>query len=246
MEVLLGFAIAVAISLTGIGAGTLSTPLLILLLRVPPASAVGTALAFSAIVKIASVPFYAARRQVNLRVLKLLLLGGLPGVIVGSFLLDHAKQASHQGAVYAVLGVFIVVTALVRLYRVFRPAANRVPKDRAPLIPWLALPIGAEVGFSSAGAGALGSLLLLGMTPLTAAEVVGTDLCFGLGLSIAGGTIHIGAGNYDLALLIKMAIGGVFGAITGSVLATRVNQRALRIGLLLVLILLGFRLALQT
>jgi len=245
MEVLLGFAIAVAISLTGVGAGTLSTPLLILLLRVPPAAAVGTALAFSAIVKIASVPFYAARRQVNFNVLKLLLLGGLPGVIVGSLLLDHIKNASRQNAVYAMLGAFIVVTALVRLYRVFRPAANAISKDRSRLIPWLALPIGAEVGFSSAGAGALGSLLLLGMTPLTAAEVVGTDLCFGLGLSIAGGAIHIGAGNYDLALLIKMSIGGIFGAITGSALATRINQRALRIGLLLVLILLGCRLALH-
>jgi len=245
MEVLLGFAIAVAISLTGVGAGTLSTPLLILLLRVPPAAAVGTALAFSAIVKIASVPFYAARRQVNFNVLKLLLLGGLPGVIVGSLLLDHIKNASRQNAVYALLGAFIVVTALVRLYRVFRPAANAISKDRSRLIPWLALPIGAEVGFSSAGAGALGSLLLLGMTPLTAAEVVGTDLCFGLGLSIAGGAIHIGAGNYDLALLIKMSIGGIFGAITGSALATRINQRALRIGLLLVLILLGCRLALH-
>ncbi len=245
MEVLLGFAIAVAISLTGVGAGTLTTPLLILLLRVPPAAAVGTALAFAALVKIASVPFYAARRQVNFNVLKLLLLGGLPGVIIGSLFLDRIKTIAHQNVVYAVLGVFIAATAMVRLYRVFRPAISESPKDRSRLLPWLALPIGAEVGFSSAGAGALGSLLLLGITPLTTAEVVGTDLCFGLGLSIAGGTIHIGAGNYDPALLIKLAVGGIFGAVTGSVLATRINQRPLRIGLLLVLILLGCRLALH-
>jgi len=246
MGVLLGFAIAVAISLTGVGAGTLTTPLLILFLHVSPAAAVGTALTFAALVKIASVPFYAARRQVNVKVLKLLLLGGLPGVIFGSLFLDHAKSSSHQNIVYLVLGVFIVVTALVRLYRVFRPAKNEIPKDRSHLLPWLALPIGAEVGFSSAGAGALGSLLLLGITPLTAAEVIGTDLCFGLGLSIAGGAIHLSAGNYDLSLLTNLTIGGIFGAITGSMLATRVNQRPLRIGLLLVLILLGCRLAFQT
>jgi uncharacterized membrane protein YfcA len=245
MEVLLGFAIAVAISLTGIGAGTVTTPLLILFLGVSPAAAVGTALAFSGFVKIVSVPFYAARRQVNFKVLRLLLFGGLPGVIAGSFFLDHAQRASRPAAVYFVLGVFIVITALVRLYRVFRPAVNKTPKDRSHLLPWLALPIGAEVGFSSAGAGALGSLLLLGMTPLAAAEVVGTDLCFGLVLSLAGGAIHIGAGNYDLPLLIQLGIGGLFGAFSGSMLATRVNQRPLRIGLLLVLILLGCRLALH-
>lgn len=245
MGVLLGFAIAVAISLTGVGAGTVTTPLLILFLHVPPAAAVGTALIFSAIVKVASVPFYAARRQVNVRVLKLLLLGGLPGVIFGSLFLDRAKTSSHQGILYTFLGVFIVVTALVRLYRVFRPANTGVPKDRSRFLPWFAIPIGAEVGFSSAGAGALGSLLLLGMTPLSAAEVIGTDLCFGLGLSIAGGAIHFGAGNYDLPLLTKLTIGGIFGAISGSVLATRINQRPLRIGLLVVLILLGCRLAFQ-
>jgi hypothetical protein len=181
-----------------------------------------------------------------MKVLKLLLLGGLPGVIFGSLFLDRAKTSPHQNVVFMILGVFIVVTALVRLYRVFRPAKNEVRKDRSRLLPWLALPIGAEVGFSSAGAGALGSLLLLGMTPLTAAEVIGTDLCFGLGLSIAGGAIHLSAGNYDLSLLTNLAIGGIFGAITGSMLATRVNQRPLRIGLLLVLILLGCRLAFQT
>jgi uncharacterized protein len=245
MGVLLGFAIAVAISLTGVGAGTLTTPLLIIFLHVSPAAAVGTALTFAALVKIASVPFYAARRQVNLRVLKLLLLGGLPGVVLGSLFLDRAKTSPHQNVIYTVLGVFIVATAMVRLYRVFRPAKNENPKDRSHLLPWLALPIGAEVGFSSAGAGALGSLLLLGMTPLTAAEVIGTDLCFGLGLSIAGGAIHLGAGNYNPSLLTNLAIGGIFGAITGSGLATRVNQRPLRIGLLLVLILLGCRLAFQ-
>ena len=78
MEVLLGFAIAVAISLTGVGAGTLTTPLIILFLRIPPAAAVGTALAFSGVVKIASVPFYLFRNQVNARVLRFLLYGGIP------------------------------------------------------------------------------------------------------------------------------------------------------------------------
>src|ERR1700684_4384117 len=92
MEVILGFVIALAISLTGVGAGSMTTPLLILLLHVSPAAAVGTALTFGAIGKVASVPVYALRRQVNLRILSLLLAGGLPGVIGGGLLLNHVKD----------------------------------------------------------------------------------------------------------------------------------------------------------
>lgn len=243
MEILLGFVIAVAISLTGVGAGSMTTPLLILLFGVSPATAVGTALAFSAIVKIASVPVYAVRRQINFRVLRLLLAGGLPGVVAGAYLLDRLKRGPYQTALYGALGILIVSTALFHLYRVFRPKPRSSNIDRSRFLGWLALPIGAEVGFSSAGAGALGSLLLLGLTPLTAVEVVGTDLCFGLALSLTGSVIQLGAGNYDGALLLKLVIGGLFGAFTGSLLAGRVAQRPLRVGLLLVLVILGCQLA---
>jgi uncharacterized membrane protein YfcA len=244
VETLLGFAIAMAIALTGVGAGSMTTPLLILFLGISPARAVGTALAFGAVVKIASVPVYAMRRLVNWRVLSLLLLGGLPGVIAGSLLLDRLKSGPYQGLLYASLGTLIIGTAGFRLYRTFRPAdAKRGDVDRSRLLPWVALPIGAEVGFSSAGAGALGSLILLGMTRLTAAEVIGTDLCFGLGLSFAGSFIQIGAGNYDPALLLKLCLGGICGAIAGSFIAGRVPQRPLRVALLIVLIAIGGQLA---
>jgi uncharacterized protein len=204
---------------------------------------VGTALAFGAVVKIASVPLYAARRQVNLRILRLLLIGGLPGVIVGALLLNRVKHSAYNGVLYVALGTLIVATALFHLYRVFRPKLLPSNHDRSRLLPWFAFPIGAEVGFSSAGAGALGSLLLLGFTPLSAAEVVGTDLCFGLGVSLVGSIIQIGAGNYELALLGKLVVGGLIGAFTGSLLAGRIAQRPLRVGLLLALVILGCQLA---
>jgi uncharacterized membrane protein YfcA len=245
LAIALGFAIALAISLTGVGAGTMTTPLLILLLGVSPPTAVGTALAFGAIVKVASVPVYAMRRQVNMRVLGWLLVGGIPGVLAGSLALDRLKRGPHHGALFAALGCLIAATAVYRLYRVFKPAPTRSDRDRVRLLPWFALPIGAEVGFSSAGAGALGSLLLLSMTSLTAAEVIGTDLCFGLGLAATGSIIQVGAGNYDSALLLKLVIGGLAGAFTGSALAGRIAQKPLRVALLVVLIVLGCRLALH-
>lgn len=243
MEFLVGFSIALAIALTGVGAGSMTTPVLVLLLGLSPSTAVGTALAFGAIVKLISAPVYLARRHVNLRVLSFLLLGGLPGVITGGLLLDRFKNSAHDGLLYAALGSLIVLTAGFHLYRAVRPNKRVLATDRSRLLPWLALPIGMEVGFSSAGAGALGSLLLLSFTPLQAVEVIGTDLCFGLGLSLVGSLIQVGAGNYDPALLLKLVMGGVLGAVCGSLLSGKVAQRPLRIGLLLVLMFLGFQLA---
>lgn len=245
MEAALGFIIALAISLTGVGAGSMTTPLLILLLGVSPATAVGTALAFGAIVKVVSVPGYVFRKQVNGRILAFLLLGGTPGVLVGSFLLDRFKNGPYEGKLYLALGGLIAATALFHLWRVFFPGAAQVRKDRSRWLPWFALPIGAEVGFSSAGAGALGSLLLLGLTLLPAADVVGTDLCFGLGLSTVGSLMQVSTGNYDGMLLVKLVIGGIAGALAGSLLAGRIAQRPLRVGLLVMLVILGCQLALH-
>jgi uncharacterized protein len=243
VELLVGFAIALAISLTGVGAGSMTTPVLVLLLGVSPSTAVGTALAFGAIVKLVSAPVYLARRHVNLRILSLLFLGGLPGVITGGLLLNRFKNGAYDGLLYASLGSLIVFTAAFHLYRLFRPKQRQLAADRSKFLPWFALPIGMEVGFSSAGAGALGSLLLLSLTPLEAVQVIGTDLCFGLGLSFVGSLTRVGAGNYDASLLLKLVIGGVLGAICGSLLSGRIAQRPLRVGLLLVLIFLGFQLA---
>src|SRR5580704_10926452 len=88
MEIALGFVIAVFIALTGVGAGSLTTPLLILLLGLPAKECVGTALIFGTVVKILTVPSYVARKQVNWRVFGFMTAAGIPGVIGGAFLLN--------------------------------------------------------------------------------------------------------------------------------------------------------------
>jgi len=245
LEVLLGFVIAVAISLTGVGAGSMTTPLLILLLGVSPTTAVGTALTFGTIVKVISVPAYVVRRQVSFRTLVVLLAGGVPGVLGGSLLVSSLKGGAYDSWLYAILGILIVLTASFHLYRTLRPIEGASRRDRPSLLAGLALPIGAEVGFSSAGAGALGSLLLLGLTRLTAAEVVGTDLCFGLVVSAVGSAVHLGAGNFDGALLLKLAVGGILGAVTGSRLAGKIAPVPMRLTVLIMLVILGTQLALH-
>jgi hypothetical protein len=239
MEYLLGFAIAVLIGLTGVGGGSVTAPALALFLGVGPAEAVGTALVFTAIVKLVAAPIYIARKQVDFRVLRLLLAGGVPGVVAGSYLLARLSSAQHRGPLYAVLGAVIILMALANLYRLFAPRPSPSGRDRTRWLPWVAIPIGAEVGFSSAGAGAAGSLVLMTLTRMSTAQVVGTDLLFGLALSLGGGGISLGMGNYNGALALKLAAGGVAGAFAGAHLLSILPPRPLRVALSLWLMSMG-------
>ena len=242
MELILGFVIAVAISITGVGAGVITAPVLIVFFELPPAQAVGTALAYSVAVKLLVVPMQVVRRQVDFRVLGYMLAGGLPGVLIGSTLLSILDRQGRQGPLYAVLGSTIVVMAALNLYKLAVKRSPEATKDRSRWLAAVMLPIGAEVGFSSAGAGALGSLALLSMTPLSAAQVVGTDLCFGLAVSLLGSGFQFIAGNYEAAILTKLIIGGIAGALAGANLAALAPQRMLRAVLSLWLVTLGIQL----
>jgi uncharacterized membrane protein YfcA len=235
MEVALGFVIAIAIALTGVGAGSLTTPLLILVCGLTARESVGTALLFVAGVKLLTVPFYWARGQVDRRALLYLLAGGLPGVFAGALLL----RGLQGNAMMAILGFTIMLVALANLLR-FSPKPRR---DRTSWLTAIALPIGAEVGFSSAGSGALGALALFSLTPLAAAEVVGTDLMFGLALALAGGGVHASLGNFNGAVLVKLLAGGAIGALTGTALSSRIPARPLRLALLVVMAILGAQIA---
>jgi uncharacterized protein len=242
VEIVLGFIIAVAIGITGVGAGVITAPVLILFMHVPAAHAVGTALAFSVAVKVLVVPMQIYRKQVDYRILGYLLAGGLPGVLAGSYILAKLNTKGSQGILYAALGSTVVVMAAANLYRIWIHPDRNSSRDWTRWLPAIALPIGAEVGFSSAGAGAIGSLALLLLTPLSAARVVGTDLFFGLCLSLVGSGFQLSAGNYDLAILTQLVIGGVFGAFAGTYLAAITPQRAFRIVLSVWLITLGIQL----
>jgi uncharacterized membrane protein YfcA len=187
MEFLIGFLIAAAIGLTGVGAGVLTVPVLVLFLGVPAAPAVGTALVFSSVVKLLAAPVYIARKQVHWRTLGLLVLGGLPGVVIGSLLLRQFNVKQHESLLYTLLGITIVSMSVLNFYKMVRNPQRRQVHERSGWLPFAALPIAAEVGFSSAGAGALGSMVLLSWTSLTSAQVIGSDMIFGLVVSGIGG-----------------------------------------------------------
>src|SRR5438046_405739 len=189
MEFVAGFLIALAIAITGVGGGVITAPVLMLFFGMAPAQSVGTSLLFAALVKLLVVPVYLYRRLVNYRILGLMLLGGLPGVVAGGAVLKQLHATGKDGVLYVALGGTIAAMAAFNLYRTWRNTSAQSTRERSSWLPAIMLPIGAEVGFSSAGAGALGTLALFSTTNLKPAEVVGTDVVFGLALSLVGGGI---------------------------------------------------------
>jgi len=186
------------------------------------------------------VPAQIARRNVVWRTLGFMLQGGAPGVIVGSLFLKHLVNADSQNLMNALLGTILVTTSAWQIFVYFRPMReNPQPPERTPLLSWLMFPVGAEVGFSSAGAGALGSAALLSLTLLTPAQVVGTDITFGFVISLIGSGAHWFSHASNPDLLIHLIVGGVVGAIVGTILSTRVPRRQLRFALWVWLLILG-------
>jgi uncharacterized membrane protein YfcA len=243
MVFVLGFLIAAAIGVTGVGGGIITAPALMLFLGVPPVQAVTVALLFAAAVKFLIAPAYLWRRQVDFRILVRLLAGGVPGVLLGSLLLERWNASRYSAAITTVLGISIALTAALNLWRLrAAPVATSSARDRSRWLPLLALPIGAEVGFSSAGAGALGTLLLMGLTPLGAAAVVATDIWFGLVLSLIGGGVHWSFAHSVPGILWPLLAGGIFGAFAGVAFASVLPARAMRAVLCLWLILVGLHL----
>ena len=234
MAFLLGFLIAFAIGVTGVGAGTVTAPLLILALGLPPEVAVGTALLFGFLVKVPAGAVY-LRRQAGPRALLHLLLGGVPGVLLGSLLLTQLKGA--KDLVLLLVGLTVVLSAGLGLWRGLKGVGRG--RERPWLLPPAAFGIGLEVGFSSAGAGALGTLLLLHATRLSPQKVVGTDLLFGLVLALLGGGVHLAFGQVAPSLLLALASGGVAGGLLGALFATRLPKEPLRLALLLWLLFIG-------
>jgi len=240
MRYALGFVIAVFIALTGVGAGTVTVPVLVLFLGVPVSVAVGIGLMFATPVKLILIQAQILRRNVVWRTLGFMLLGGVPGVVVGSLFLKHLVSSGSQSLLNALLGAVLISTSGWQIINFFRPKVHgRDLRDRSPWLAWLMLPVGAEVGFSSAGAGALGSSALLGLTPLLPAQVVGTDIAFGFVISLIGSGAHWFSHSSDTELLLRLIIGGTFGAIGGTILSTHVPRRPLRFALLVWLLILG-------
>ncbi|SNZ14848.1 sulfite exporter TauE/SafE family protein [Hydrogenobacter hydrogenophilus] len=236
-----GFFIAFAIGLTGVGAGTLTAPLLILL-GLDPAKAVGSALAFSTVVKFPAVLTHAVYKNLDYKTLLLMLVGGVPGTLLGSLLLKlFHDPLGLKKLLLLVIGITIIFSVLLNLLMIWKGKRFDLSRYKY-LLPVACFLIGLEVGFTSAGAGALGMVLLLYFTKLSPARAVGVDIAFGLACSFVGGTSHFLQGHTDTGIFLPMSLGGLAGVLLGTHLARTLNPKPLRIVISLLLVAVAINL----
>ena len=240
MHLLLGFLIALAVGLTGIGGGSFTVPALLLIIGLPAGEAVGTAFVFAGVLRLIAAPFYLIDRHVHGRYFRLLLIGAVPGLVCGIVTLRVLAGVGNSPAIIMALGIVLALTSSVTfLPRIQNPG---FAVRNARWLPWLAFPIGLESGFSSAGAGALGTVLLLNYSEMSAPQVVGTDILFGLVLAVIGSAAHWSVGTISMPILLQLLGGGVPGVIVGCLLARRVPAHKLKVVVAAVALLAGLQL----
>jgi uncharacterized membrane protein YfcA len=240
MNFLLGFLIAAAVGLTGIGGGSFTVPALVLLAGLTAGEAVGTAFLFAGVLRLIAAPFYIFKKQIHARYLWLLLQGAVPGLLVGTWALRLLNRNAGSPVVILLLGILLAASSSLTFFRRVQNHAFAGKNHR--WLPWLALPIGVESGFSSAGAGALGTVLLLNYSEMTPAQVVGTDLLFGLVLAVLGSAFHWTFGSISMPILFELLLGGIPGVVLGCLLARSVPANKLKTVVALVAIFAGLQL----
>ncbi len=223
---LLGFVIAVSVGMTGIGGGSFTVPALLLIIGLPPAEAVGTTFVYAGVLRLLAAPFYLATRQVHSRYFRLLVLGAVPGLVIGMLALQFLAKQNVNAQIVLVVGILLTLSSSVSF--VPRAQVPSFARKNSHWLPWLAFPIGIESGFSSAGAGALGTVLLLNYSEMSPSQVVGTDVLFGLVLAVIGAAIHWGLGSINTPVLTQLLMGGIPGVLIGCILSRKVPAKRLK------------------
>lgn len=256
LSTLAGFLVGAIVGLTGVGGGSLMSPLLILMFGVAPATAVGTDLWFAAITKVAGGAMHHRQDNTDWQIVKRLCWGSLPAVALTLWWLwDHGQRAESGGLIVRTLGIALVLSALATPFR--RMLAARFARaDGArtqAFLRWqpaLTVAAGALLGtlitLTSVGAGALGATLLLLLYPirLTAKRLVGTDIVHAVPVALIGGIGHAVIGNIDLRLLGALLLGSIPGVLLGARLTDRLPERYVTPALAVVLLIVGTRLLL--
>ncbi|MDQ3850307.1 MAG: sulfite exporter TauE/SafE family protein [Actinomycetota bacterium] len=239
MVIAFGFGVGVLIGLTGIGGGSLMTPLLVLFAGVHPVVAIGTDLAYGAVTKTLGGWRHLRKGTVDLGVSKWLAVGSVPGSLIGVWLVGRLQRAYGEGFEPVLLGLVagaLLIVALTILGRAMfmpslvareRPAVNLTAGTKATATAIGAV-LGLVIGLTSVGSGALIGLALILVFRLTPHRVVGTDVFHAAILLWAAGLAHLVSGNVDFGLMGTILVGSLPGVWIGAQLITRVPAAALR------------------
>ncbi|MFC5461560.1 sulfite exporter TauE/SafE family protein [Massilia niabensis] len=238
-----GFAVGLLVGMTGVGGGSLMTPLLTLMFGVSPTVAVGTDLAFASVTKGAGTITHRFNNTVDWAIVRRLCIGALPAALAATLALKYfGALDARLGQIirYSIAGsVMLTVVALLFRRRMLawvqaKPGRQLQGRALANATIFSGAVLGVLVTVSSIGAGAIGATLLVMLYPkLTPAEVAGTDIAYAVPLTAIAALGHWWLGSIDWMLLVTLLVGSVPGITLGSMLARKVPERFLR-GLLAV------------
>jgi uncharacterized membrane protein YfcA len=246
-----GLLVGVLVGLTGVGGGSLMTPLLVLVFGIHPSTAVGTDLLYAAATKTVGTAVHGASGTVDWRIVGRLAAGSVPATVLTLLVLSqlHGKSDAANHAITFVLGIALIATAIAILFRklLLSHFAERVTSLSVGRIRLLTIILGAVLGvlvsLSSVGAGAIGVTVLLILYPtLPAGKLVGSDIAHAVPLTLIAGFGHWMMGSVDFHLLLSLLAGSIPGIIVGSLISSRVPDQVLRPFLASALALVGGRL----
>jgi hypothetical protein len=245
--IVFGLGIGVLVGMTGMGGGSLMTPLLILIFGIQPTTAIGTDIFYSAVTKTVGGWRHFRMKTVNMELVKWLSLGSVPAAVAGvaivSVLQTHIGEDRLDSLVYAVLGGTLLMVGVITLTRalILRDLVeerDRFDVERRHKVA--AIAIGATTGFvigiTSAGSGTVIAILLIAVYRLSPKKVVGTDVFHAAVLLWAAGIAHWVGGNVDFTLAGNILIGSVPGVVIGAALSDRAPQGFIRTALGVVLV----------
>ena len=246
-----GLGVGILVGMTGVGGGSLMTPLLIFLFGIHPATAVGTDLLYAAATKTGGTFFHGFARTVDWRIVSRLATGSVPATAATIFVLSHTniQNPSAHNVITIMLGAALFATALVLIFhkKILTAYADRVGdiSERRTMILTVAVgaALGVLVSITSVGAGALGVTALLALYPRQPlARIVGSDIAHAVPLTLLAGIGHWMLGSVDWPLLGSLLVGSVPGILIGSYAAGRVPDHVLRLILAATLLLVATRL----
>lgn len=249
--VLSGFAVGFLVGMTGVGGGSLMTPLLILLFHVHPVTAVGTDLIYASVTKTGGSLVHGLNKTIDWRVLRRLALGSLPASLCTMLILWLLKidQASYSMLVTKILGFALICTALALVFRrrLLASYSRRVgvlnPRQTQIYTVVTGVVLGILVTISSVGAGALGVTALLLLYPeLPVVKIAGSDIAHAVPLTLLAGMGHLLGGGVNTGVLVSLLCGSLPGIVLASFFAPRLPDRALRLILAATLMIVSVRL----
>ena len=244
-----GFGVGAIVGMTGVGGGSLMTPLLLSVFKLNPAVAIGTDLWFAAITKTAGSIAHHDAGHVDWRITRWLLAGSIPASL-GTIALMHQTGLTKgwASALTFSLGIALLLTALTVAYRQAWHAVGLrlerwIPEGRKPALTLLCgLVLGVLVSLSSIGAGAIGATLIMLLYPrLESHRVVGTDIAHAVPLTLVAGIGHASLGHVDWSLLGALLIGSVPGIWIGAKLTRVMPERLVRTLLCISLVTAGLK-----